>query len=124
MAWPLLLPALQGNSTFSTIEGFMDYPRVLYHTAIKRQRDNFGNIVPGAAPINSGDPSSPSYPVPLVTFVDKQTLHERGHLLDGVHLVPRLPYRTTLAETPEQEKDLIAHGWVTHPGQLKAEYED
>lgn len=108
-----------------------DFPKVMYHTAIRHRYNVFGRMVEGY--VNAGDEASPNYPLP---DAQKDTdIQSRGKVL-GPHLIPQHHYRTILvaqrdsignidegASRAEVER-LKKQGWVTDPNDLKEEYED
>lgn len=109
-----------------------DFPKVMYHTAIRHRYNVFGNKVEGF--VHAGDLASPNYPVPKESERDTDIEHH-GRIM-GPHLLPQHHYRTRLvavydsaggfnepASIAEVER-LKKEGWVTDPNELKEEYED
>jgi len=109
-----------------------EYPRVLYHTAIKHPRNIFGHVIKDAEPVFVGDDASPNYPLPEAGAAD---LEIKGRSV-GPHLIPQHHYRTMLVvvydtgggvdieASKAEEERLAKEGWVRHPSDLKEEYED
>ena len=86
-----------------------DYPRVVYHTAIKKPRNVFGRAI-DAPPVNTGDAITPGYP---------EKLHYKT-MLCVVYTAGQVDEAASKAE----EARLGTEGWVRHPDLLKENYED
>lgn len=90
-----------------------EYPRVLYHTAIKRPRNIFGKPVKNVLPIFAGDRLNPHNP-------DAGLLHYRTMTV----AVYGANGMIDLEASKAKEEELAKQGWVRHPNLLKEEYED
>jgi len=109
-----------------------DYPRVLYHTAIKRPRNIFGKLIEGAEPVHDGDLANPNYPTPNAP----ESAHGVKGRSMGEHLIPQHHYRTMTVvkyfdnnvvdeeASKIEEERLTTEGWVRHPDLLKEEYDE
>lgn len=110
-----------------------DYPRAMYHTAIKHRRNAFGKIVEGY--VHDGDLVDPNFPKP--EGQQRNTDIQISGKIMGPHLLEQKHYRTMLvgvydlssglvdeAKSKAQEEELAKQGWVRHPSELKEEYED
>ena|SRR5277367_2045844 len=107
-----------------------EYPRVLYHTSIRRPRNAFGRLIEGAEPIHTGDLMNPGYPIPI-----GDATPNKGHSV-GIHFVGQHHYKTMICVVRDsangideeaskvEEERLATEGWVRHPSELKEEYED
>jgi hypothetical protein len=100
-----------------------DYPKCLYKLAMRKG-------------VPAGDVANPDYPLPLDAAIDLG-LDEVGFKVvgknrqDGGHVVVRLPWITKLVgvlredltvdlkAAQEEERNLLAKGWVDHPSKLK-----
>jgi len=118
-----------------TAEVYALYPRVLYHRALRLERDAEGKIVPDGEvfPLESADVALPNYPIPIDVARRNGVKGVVTHSEGSDAIVWQRPYRTcfvptdwdpqnprpiNLDECQKQEAALIEAGWKRTPSEL------
>ena len=119
-------------------EAYAQYPAIMYHKALKREKDANGKPIPNgeAFPLSTADEVNPGYPIPFsmgsrdgVPFVKgKIEGISDARAIKAQHLFktrfipldwdPQNPKPIDLALCKKQEAELAKAGWVRNPNDL------